>query len=90
MLNNDESRDVIITNVRELTSKLQLADAEVVAIVSRLTGDWWHGWNGRTVAAQSGVARVQLAGTTERELVLFLNADLCRWAADITIPITCL
>ena len=35
MLNNDEARDVIIGNVRELTTKLQLADAEVIAIVSR-------------------------------------------------------
>jgi len=33
MLHNDEPRDSVITNVKELTSKLQLADAEVIAIV---------------------------------------------------------
>lgn len=33
MLSNDEARDVIITNVKELTSKLHLADAEVIGIV---------------------------------------------------------
>ena len=34
MLHNDEPRDAIIANVKELTTKLQLADAEVIAIVS--------------------------------------------------------
>ena len=38
MLHNDESRDVIIASVKELTSKLQLADAEVIAIVSTGVG----------------------------------------------------
>lgn len=33
MLNNDEPRDVIISQCKELTSKLQLADSEVIAIL---------------------------------------------------------
>lgn len=37
MLNNDEPRESLISQTKELTSKLQLADAEVIGIVSVAT-----------------------------------------------------